>query len=91
MAKRDLLRRVEQAEGKLSALFGLSGDDAIAKMARMIAAYDVIKVDMTHGKRWELTADQIEDVALLHELTADEIRRVIDVHNSVLRDFEENF
>ena len=91
MAKRDLLRRVEQVEAKASALFGLSGPSAVEKMARMIKAHDAIRLDMTHGKRWELTAAQIEDAALLHELTADEIRKVIGVHNSVLRDFEENY
>ena len=91
MAKRDLLRRVEQVEAKASAMFGLSGDDAIAKMARMIKAHDAIRLEMTHGKRWELTAAQVEDAALLHELTADEIRKVIDVHNTVLCDFTENY
>jgi hypothetical protein len=90
-SKRDLRRRIEDAEVRASAVFGLSGDDAIAKMARMIKAYDGIKVTMTHGKYWELSAAQIEDAALLHKLTADEIRKVIDVHNSVLRDFELNY
>jgi hypothetical protein len=90
-SKRDLRRRIEDAEVRASAVFGLSGPSAVEKMARMIRAHDAIRLEMTHGKYWELSAAQIEDAALLHKLTADEIRKVIDVHNSVLRDFELNY
>lgn len=92
MAKRDLLRRVELAEGKLSALFGLDAKgSAIDQLARMLEARRLLLDGRKPSEYLEPDADQIADVAHQTGISIEQVCKVIDVHNSVLCDFEENY
>lgn len=88
MAKRDLLRRVELAEGKLSALFGLGGKESAAdQLARRIRAFDMLKEIMPLGEDWEPSAEVVADIANQTGISAEQVHGVV----TVLRDFEVNY
>jgi len=87
MAKRDLLRRVEQVEAKASALFGLGGkESAVDQLARRIRAFDLLKEVMPLGEDWEPSADVVADIALRAGISIEQVHGVVTVHNDLLRD-----
>ena len=87
MAKRDLLRRVEQAEGKLSAMFGLDAKgSAVDQLARRIRAFDRLKEIMPLGEDWEPSADVVADIAHQTGISIEQVHGVVGVHNDLLRD-----
>lgn len=91
-SKRELLRRVELAEGKLSALFGLDAKgSAIDQLAKMMEARRLLLDGRKPGEYLEPDADQIADVAARAGATVEQVQAAIRSHNTVLRDFAENY
>ena len=92
MAKRDLLRRVEQVEAKASALFGLDGKgSAVEQLAKMLEARRLLLDGRKPSEYLEPDADQIADVAARAGATVEQVQTAIRSHNNVLRDFELNY
>ena len=87
MASRaELRRRIEDAEARASAVFGLSGPSAVDQLARRIRAFDLLKEVMPLGEDWEPSADVVADIALRAGISIEQVHGVVVVHNDLLRD-----